>query len=156
MLRKTPAFTAAVVLTLTLGIGANTAIFSLLDAVLLRTLPIEHPEELERLDGYFSYPLFRELRTRNEVFSGFVARQTTPVSVAAAGRTDRAVVELVSGNFFDVLGLRCLAGPSPRRMTGRRWRTLSPCSAITNGASDSRLIRQSSENRSESTTIHSP
>jgi predicted permease len=110
MLRKAPGFTIVVILTLTLGIGANAAIFSLLDAVLLRTLPIERPEELERLGGYFSYPLFRELRTRNEVFSGLAARQTVPVSVSAAGRTERAVAEIVSGNYFEVLGVRAMLG----------------------------------------------
>src|SRR5437899_11053633 len=73
MLRKTPGFTAVAVLTLALGIGANTAIFSLIDAILLRMLPVQHPEELVELHiprRSFSYPAYQRLRDANQVFSG--------------------------------------------------------------------------------------
>src|SRR5437763_11462984 len=89
-LMKNPGFTAVAVLTLALGIGANTAIFSLTDQILLRRLPVERPEELVVLrspgpktgrvssdgDGAasFSYPLYKELRDRNQVFAGLLAR----------------------------------------------------------------------------------
>src|SRR2546423_11180099 len=92
-LRKSPAFTAVAVLTLALGIGANTAIFGLLDQALLRSLPVKEPDRLvllrysgsntghlsSRADGklYFSYPLYRDLRDRNSVFSGVIATDFT-------------------------------------------------------------------------------
>src|SRR4029077_8393159 len=66
--RQTPLVATVAVLSLALGIGANTAIFSLMNAVLLRRLPEERPEELERIEGYLSYPMFRDLRQRNQVF----------------------------------------------------------------------------------------
>ena len=89
-LRKSPAFAAVAVLTLALGIGANTAIFTLLDQALLRSLPVSHPEQLVRLryegsntgtmaafggddKDYFSYPMYRDLRDQNQVFSGMLA-----------------------------------------------------------------------------------
>src|SRR5215469_7734486 len=88
-LRKSPAFTAVAVITLALGIGANTAIFVLLDQVLLRSLPVKDPDRLvllrftgadrghvsSRTDDalYFSHPMYRDLRDRNSVFSGLIA-----------------------------------------------------------------------------------
>src|SRR5688500_20194228 len=85
-LTRTPGFSLIVVLTLGLGIGANTAIFSLMDQVLLRLLPVQNPRELVQLDGpgpfsgrtmndrTFSYPMYADLRDRNDVFTGLVAR----------------------------------------------------------------------------------
>ena len=89
LLGRAPFFTAIVVATLGLGIGANAAIFNLLDQVLLRTLPVKHPHELVVLfddgpfvgftwnDDTFSYPTYREIRDRNEVFAGVLARFET-------------------------------------------------------------------------------
>jgi putative ABC transport system permease protein len=108
--RQRPLFAAVAVLTLALGIGANTAIFSLMNAVLLRMLPADKPEELARVEGYFSYPMFRDLRQRNQVFSGLIARRTTPVSLVSTGRTERGVGELVSGNYFSTLGVQPILG----------------------------------------------
>jgi predicted permease len=126
MLLKNPGFTLIAVLTLALGIGANTAIFSLTDQVLLRLLPVERPEELVVLrspgpktgrvwsDGdsatSFSYPVYKALRDRTDAFSGLLARFAVPLSVAGAGQTERADGELVSGNYFEVLGLRPALG----------------------------------------------
>jgi len=117
MLRRSPGFTTVAVLSLALGIGANTAIFSLLDAVLLKMLPIQKAEELEviSLRGHqgpaiFSYPAFRHLRDHNEVFSGMFARATEPVTVVTTGSSERATAELVSGNFFSLLGTRAALG----------------------------------------------
>jgi predicted permease len=123
---KNPGFAAVAVLTLALGLGANTAIFSLTDQILLRRLPVERPDELTVLrspgpksghtwsDGdnaaSFSYPLYKELRDRNNVFSGLLARFTVPLSVSSDGQTERANGELVSGNYFDVLGVRPALG----------------------------------------------
>jgi putative ABC transport system permease protein len=122
MLRANPGFTAVAILTLALGIGANTAIFSLTDQVLLRTLPIQRPEELVVLhapgsnpghtwsdgddSGMFSFPMYKDLLEHNSVFSGLLARYPESISVAAKGQTaERSNGELVSGNYFDVLGV---------------------------------------------------
>jgi predicted permease len=130
MLLKAPGFTLIAVMTLALGIGANTAIFSLTDQILLRSLPVERPGELVVLrspgpqGGYvwsdgdsaasFSYPMYKDLRDRGAgVFSGLLARFAIPLSVAGAGQTgqaERADGELVSGNYFEVLGVRPALG----------------------------------------------
>jgi len=119
---KAPAFTAVVVATLALGIGANTAIFSLMDQVLLRALPVERPEELVFLDApgpnqgrmegphTFSYPFYRDLRDRNQVFAGMVARYPVALTMLYENRSERARGELVSGNYFQVLGLQASHG----------------------------------------------
>ena len=125
-LLKNPGFTVVAVLTLALGLGANTAIFSLTDQILLRLLPVEKPEELVVLrspgpksgrvwsDGdaaaSLSYPLYKELVDKNNVFSGLLARFAISLSVAGEGQTERAEGELVSGNYFDVLGVRPALG----------------------------------------------
>ncbi len=120
---KSPGFTAVAILTLALGIGANTAIFTLLDQALLRTLPVSHPEQLVRLryvgsnsgrinafggDGrdYFSYPMYRDLRDKNQVLAGLLADNELQVGVQWNNQPDLASGELVSGNYFDVLGIR--------------------------------------------------
>jgi len=117
-----PAFSLVVILTLGLGIGANTAIFSLMDQLMLRLLPVERPEQLVQLDGpgpfsgrtmnnrTFSYPMYQDLRDRNEVFSGTVARAAFSATMVQAGQSERVQVELVSGNLFDVLGVRPVLG----------------------------------------------
>ena len=123
---KNPGFTVIAVLTLALGLGANTAIFSLTDQILLRLLPVENPKELVVLrspgpkqgrvwsDGdsasSFSYPLYKEVRDNNNVFAGLLARFAVPLSVAGEGQTERANGELVSGNYFEVLGVRPALG----------------------------------------------
>jgi predicted permease len=121
-LRKAPAFLAIVVLTLGLGIGANTAIFSLLDQVLLRPLPVHDPGGLVLLDGpgafsgrtmnemTFSYPVYKDFRDRNEVFSGVLARFPLAITAVWRGTSERANGELVSGNYFDVLGVQSAIG----------------------------------------------
>jgi predicted permease len=127
-LRKTPGFTAVAVLTLVLGIGANTAIFSLLDQVMLRLLPVSHPEQLVVLrspgptrghlwsdgDGAqsFSFPMYKALREGNRVFSGLLACRQVEISVAYRGSTERDQADLVSGNYFEVLGV----GPALGRL----------------------------------------
>jgi len=121
-LLKTPAFTVVVVLTLALGIGANAAIFSLTDQVLLRLLPVKNPERLVLLDGpgafqgrtynnhTFSYPMYRDFRDQNTVFDGVLARFPTPLTLMADGQAERVSGELVTGNYFDVLGVRAQIG----------------------------------------------
>jgi predicted permease len=119
---KAPAFTIVVVLTLALGIGANTAIFSLTDQVLLRLLPVQSPERLVVLDGpgafqgrtfnngTFSYPMYRDFRDQTTVFDGVLARFPSPLTLMTNGQAERVNGELVTGNYFDVLGVRAHIG----------------------------------------------
>ena len=126
MLAKHPGFTAIAVLTLALGIGANTAIFSLLNQILLRQLPVKDPKELVLLrapgvrtghiwsDGddseSFSYPIYKGLRDNNPVFAGIFGRFAFSASIASRGKTERGSGELVTGNYFEVLGVRPALG----------------------------------------------
>ncbi|MGB6788877.1 MAG: ABC transporter permease, partial [Candidatus Acidiferrales bacterium] len=113
MLRKSPGFTAVAILTLALGIGANTAIFSLLDALILRDLPVPHPEQLVRFgahtpgDDYasVSLPMFQEIMRDQNVFSGAFALEGGPLmNVEANGELTRATVDPVTGSYHSVLG----------------------------------------------------
>jgi len=121
MLTKNPAFASVVVLTLALGIGANAAIFSLLDNVLLQRLPVVNPDQLVVLSAYdpkdgpdfdsaFSYAMYKDLRDRNSVFSGVIARGGTQMNVSYGDQTQHVSGELVSGNFYQVLGVQPWAG----------------------------------------------
>jgi putative ABC transport system permease protein len=121
-LRKTPGFLAIVVLTLGLGIGANAAIFSLMDQILLRPLAVHDPESLVLLDGpgafmgrtmnamTFSYPMYKDFRDRNEVFTGVLARFPVALTAVWRGGSERANGDLVSGNYFEVLGVQPALG----------------------------------------------
>src|SRR3954449_11596946 len=121
-LLTTPAFTLVVVVTLALGIGANTAIFSLTDQVLLRMLPVKSPERLVVLDGpgafqgrtfnngTFSYPMYRDFRDQNTVFDGVLARFPAQLTVLPNGRAERVNGQLVSSNSFDVPVVRAQIG----------------------------------------------
>jgi predicted permease len=121
-LAKAPALTAVAVLSLALGVGANTAIFTLLDQVLLRRLPVKDPEALVLLNmegrhygsnwggNAISHPLFRDLSDKNQVFSGMFCRFPTSASLSFDGRTQRVEAELVSGTYFSVLGVDAALG----------------------------------------------
>jgi putative ABC transport system permease protein len=122
-LRRSPALALTAVLTLALGIGANTAIFSLLDQALLRSLPVRDPKQLVVLEGtgtawqghfmdrggdpqaYFSYPMYKDLRDRNSVFSGLIATGSTPSSFTYNNSSQLVDTEIVSGNYFTMLGV---------------------------------------------------
>lgn len=121
-LRKSPGFTAVAVVTLALGIGANTAIYTLLDQALLRSLPVKEPDRLVMLrfagsdtgrlnvyggDGhdYFSYPMYRDIRDQNSVLSGVLATDAVQVGVQWHKQPELISGELVSGNYFEVLGV---------------------------------------------------
>jgi putative ABC transport system permease protein len=127
MMAKNPAFAVVAVVTLALGIGANTAIFTLFDQVLLRRLPVRDPQQLVQLrfsgsdtgrtssrsrdhGDYFSYPMYRDLRDRNTVFSGMLATFSRQVGVQWHNQPELANAELVSGNYFDVLGVQPATG----------------------------------------------
>ncbi len=118
-LRKSPAFTAVAVLTLALGIGANTAIFSLLDPLLLRKLPVHHPDELVWVNSagtlgpaeISEMETFELYRDKADVFSSVLAfSRVAPYAVTHDGRTSLATGELVSGNYFTALGVSPIGG----------------------------------------------
>src|ERR1044072_5791117 len=117
---KRPGFTAIAVVTLALGIGANTAIFSLVNTVLLRPLPVPKPEELVEVYGTFhngadytiqSYLNYKDYRDRNDSFSGLMAYRFAPMSISHESRNDRVWGYLVAGNYFDVLNVQPFLGP---------------------------------------------
>src|SRR5436853_6541195 len=117
MLARTPGFTAVAVLTLALGIGANTAIFTLLDQVLLRLLPVKDPQQLVLLTmrgrhygsnwggNAISHPMFRDFQDHHEVFSEMCCRFPTSASLSFGRQAERVDVELVSGTYFSALGV---------------------------------------------------
>jgi predicted permease len=118
MLRRKPMFTVIAVLTLALGIGANSAIFTLVNTVLLRPLPVAVPEELVALTvtgkndslQAFSYPNYKDFRDRNEVFSGLYATRISPMSLTRDGNSQRIWGYTVTGNYFDILGVNAAVG----------------------------------------------
>jgi putative ABC transport system permease protein len=126
-LRKSPGFAFTVVLTLALGIGATAAIFTLFDQVLLRMLPVQKPQQLVRFEftgffsgsassfgggikNYFSYPMYKDLRDKNKVFSGILAADRTSVGVSWNNQAENSEAEVVTGNYFDLLGLKPALG----------------------------------------------
>src|SRR3984957_8717910 len=121
-LRKALLFTGVAVLSLALGIGANSAIFSLINQLLLQPLPVKDPEQLVMLAGRgrhyggnngrdkISYPMYQDIRDKNQVFSGMFCTHRDTVSATFDGRTELVSGELVSGNFFPVLGIGAAIG----------------------------------------------
>jgi predicted permease len=116
--RRSPGFTAMAIASLAMGIGANTAIFSIVNAVLFRPRPVSEPHRLvelfvgDRNHPYetTSYPSYEELRDRNEVFTGLAAYGIEQFTLGAAGDVEQVWGEAVSGNYFDVLGVQPLRG----------------------------------------------
>ncbi|MBV8551342.1 MAG: ABC transporter permease [Acidobacteriaceae bacterium] len=116
-LAKAPLFTSVAVISLALGIGANTAVFSLVNQVVLRLLPVQEPERLVQLKevGEFygsntgmnslSYPIYKYFSDQNTVFSGMLCRHRTSFSMSFGGHSERVAGELVSGTYFPVLGV---------------------------------------------------
>ena len=111
-LAANPGFTAVAILSLALGIGANTAIFSLIDHVMLRLLPVSHPEELVVIRGSYSYPQFEQLRDRNQVLAStigthYMGNMEVKIEGGAPGH---AAGQMVSGNYFPALGVSAILG----------------------------------------------
>ncbi len=113
-LRATPAFAAVAILSLALGIGANTAIFSLVNSLILKSLPVSHPEQLLQVtlgkDDYYTNPIWEQIRDRQDVFSGIFAYSGERVNLAAGGEARYAELNFVSGQFFETLGLHTILG----------------------------------------------
>lgn len=115
---RSPSLTAAAVLTLALGIGATTALYSLVDQIVLRALPVDHPEQLilfnwngEQLaetfggDNVMSYPICRDLKQQKQFFDGVFCRAATTINFSTGGEPRLTAAELVSGTYFSVLGV---------------------------------------------------
>ncbi|HEX8027735.1 MAG TPA: ABC transporter permease, partial [Vicinamibacterales bacterium] len=119
---RSPLFSIVAILSLSLGIGANTAIFTLIDQILLRKLPVRNPQELVMLyqsgphsgsnmgSRMHSYPIYQEYQKRAEPLGEVAARRLADASVAVDNQTERVDIEMVSGNFFSMLGVPPAAG----------------------------------------------
>jgi len=132
MLVKSPGFTAVTILTLALGIGANTGLFSLVNSVLLGNLPVRNPQELvivkytdartQETAEDFSYPMYQAMRDKNTVFASVLTRSGVDFNASYGGQSERAVGEMVSGNYFETLGVQPflgrLIGPEDDRTPG--------------------------------------
>ncbi len=114
-LRANPGFAVTAILSLALGIGANTAIFSILNAVMLRSLPVEDPQRLVQLDcpksgDNFTNPIWEQVRDHQQAFSGTLAFSTNRFDLSAGGESHFAQGLWVSGDFFRVLGVPAMRG----------------------------------------------
>jgi predicted permease len=121
-LRKAPLFSAVAVLSLAFGIGANTAIFTLIDQLILRRLPVKDPRQLVMLAGRgrhyggnnghdkLSYPMYQDIRDKNQVFNGMFCTHRNEMSASFEGRSELVSSESVSGNYFRVLGIGAAIG----------------------------------------------
>ena len=123
--RRSPGFVLIAIVSLALGIGANTAIFSLFNQVLLRSLPVTDPGRLvlfnsegqdpgwamaDNFETVYSYPMYKDFRDRSQVFDGVIARSGASATVMEPAGAANASVNVVSGNFFEVLGVRAAMG----------------------------------------------
>src|ERR1043165_3531641 len=123
MLFKNRAFTIVAILSLALGIGANTTIFTLVNAILLQALPVTKPAELVTVFGTdeknrgdqfafspISYPNYKDYRDQNDVFSGLLVFAGTTMNLSGTGEPEQINGLIVSGNYFDVLGVKANVG----------------------------------------------
>ena len=115
VLRKSPSFTAVAVLTLALGIGANTTIFSVVNALVLRPLPVERPKELAFLENVHygpgqSFPNYKDLRERNQTFAGLIGYRMAPMELETDRGAERIWGYLATGNYFSTLGVQPALG----------------------------------------------
>lgn len=112
--RASPGFAVVAILSLALGIGANTAIFSLINAIMLKSLPVNHPEQLVQVtigaEQYFSNPIWEQLRDHQDVFSGIFAYGRWSFNLAPSGEVRRVQGQFVSGQYFDALGVHAVLG----------------------------------------------
>src|SRR5262249_38262453 len=121
-LRRSPGFAVTAVVTIALAVGANTTIFSLADQLLLRRLPVRDPQQLVLFDdpspfpgrqfntNTFSYPMYRDIRDRVDAFDGVIAYFATPLTLSVDDRPERVLGQIVTGNYFNVLGVRPALG----------------------------------------------
>ena len=133
-LRRSPLFTVIALFSLALGIGANSAVFTIADQVLLRQIPVKHARQLVHFtspgpqfgqvwgENRFSYPMYQDFRDHNSVFEGVAARFATALNLSYNNRSERIQAELVTGTWFDTLGLTTVLGrgltPDDDRLPG--------------------------------------
>jgi len=149
-LRKSPGFALVAIATLTLGIGANTALFSIFSSLILRPLPVRDPGSLALLtDGSWSYPIWEEIRAREALFDGVFAWSAQRFDLSVSGQSDPVDGAYVSGRLFDVLGVTAVRGRmiTPADDGGaapdgpvavisyRLWRQASPVPTTSSGVS---------------------
>jgi putative ABC transport system permease protein len=120
--RRQPVLALAAIVSLALGIGANTAIFTLIDQIVLRKLPVKNPDELVMLyqqgphngsnmgTRMHSYPIYQDYQRRAAPLAEVVCRRLVPASVSIGNHTERLEAEMVSGNFFTMLGVQAAVG----------------------------------------------
>src|SRR5215470_1370475 len=122
ILRRSPLFASVAIVSLALGIGANTAIFTLLDQIVLRKLPVKDPDSLVMLyqtganNGsnmgrrMHSYPMYQDFQQKAEALSEVICRRLISASISVDNQTERVDAEMVSGNFFSMLGVKAATG----------------------------------------------
>ncbi len=121
MLAHSRTFTAVAVLSLALGIGANTAIFTLVNSMLLRALPVRAPEELVRIDGEWTNPIWEQVKSRqSQLFSGATAWSLNEFDMSRGGQAQPVEGLIASGEFFDVLGVTPILGRTFTTANDRR------------------------------------
>ena len=158
---RSPSFTATIVLSLALGIGATTAIYSLVDQVILHALPVREPERLVLVDwngdqvangfgssNLMSYPICRDLQLHDRIFEGVLCRAATTVTLSMGGEHKPAAVEIVSGTYFSVLGVgpalgRVLAKDDDESPVRAPWW----CCRTSSGGRNLQALRMSSAGR---------
>src|SRR5262245_8158066 len=121
-LRRSPLFAIVAVLSLALGLGAHTGIFTLIDQILLRKLPVKNPDELVMLyqqgphngsnmgGRMHSYPIYQDYQAKAEPLAEVICRRLVPASLSIDNRTERVEAEMVSGNYFTMLGVKPAIG----------------------------------------------
>ena len=126
LLQRSPGFTAVAVLSLALGIGANTSVFTIVNAVMLRSLPVEDPSRLVQIklgeggDGQLTNPIWEHIRDHQQAFSGSLAYAETEFDLAGGGQSQFVQGLWVSGDFFRVLGVAPMKGRVFNRYDDRR------------------------------------
>ncbi len=161
-LRKSPGFTLVAIITLALGIGANTALFSIFNGLILRPLPVREPANLAVLtDGSWSYPIWQQFRAVDDagMFDGALAWANQSFDLSQGGQTALVDGSFVTGSFFEMLGVQAARGRmlvhQPTTEAPRRTAT-SPSSASVSGESTSAARPTSSDAGSRSSAYRSP
>jgi predicted permease len=160
-LRRSPAFAAVAIVSLALGIGTTTAIFSLMDQAVLRSLPVHDPDSLvvvhrdysmngsdssDNYESVFSWPMYRDLREADRSFSSVIARSRAGVAISTGRATWQSSGEIVSGDFFEALGVGAAAGrvlyPSDDRPGAAAVIVLSHAAWVTRFAASPSVVNQ--------------